>query len=98
MERCRDRYKRWAVRTVVLMLLCIAAVCVSTVIVDPFFHYHAPAGWMSYYLHNQRYQNDGILKHFDYDAMITGTSMTENFKTSEMDEIFREDFFFRSIL
>ncbi len=88
MERCRDRYKRWAVRTVVLMLLCIAAVCVSTVIVDPFFHYHAPAGWMSYYLHNQRYQNDGILKHFDYDAMITGTSMTENFKTSEMDEIF----------
>lgn len=39
-------------------------------------------------LNNQRYQNDGIIKHFDYDAVITGTSMTENFKSSEMDELF----------
>ena len=88
MEQYRNHYRRWAVGTVVLMFLCIVAVCVSTVIIDPFFHYHAPAAWMNYFLHNERYQNDGILKHFDYDAVITGTSMTQNFKTSEMDEIF----------
>ena len=39
-------------------------------------------------LDNERYQNDGIIRHFEYDAIITGTSMTENFKTSECDELF----------
>lgn len=57
--------------------------------VDPFFHYRKPkTDEYFYYLDNQRSQNDGICKHFDYDALITGTSMTENFKTSEFDEIF----------
>ena len=28
------------------------------------------------------------MKHFSYDALITGTSMTENFKTSEFDSLF----------
>ncbi|MCI8484254.1 MAG: hypothetical protein HFH41_07935 [Lachnospiraceae bacterium] len=56
---------------------------------DPFFHYHQPNTKEYFYvLDNQRSQNDGISKHFDYNALITGTSMTENFKTSEMDAIF----------
>ncbi len=59
-----------------------------TFFVDPFFHYHAPWDFQNYSLYNQRYQNDGITRHFDYDAIITGSSMTENFKTSEMDELF----------
>lgn len=32
--------------------------------------------------------NDGIARNFEYDAVITGTSMTENFKTSEFNELF----------
>lgn len=57
------------------------------VIMDPYFHYHAPNN--NYYLlKNQRYINDGILKHFEYDSLIIGTSMCENFKTSEFDSLF----------
>lgn len=57
--------------------------------VDPFFHYHKPDSDVHFYpLNNQRSQNDGICRHFEYDALITGTSMTENFKTSELNEIF----------
>ena len=66
-------------------LICIGAV---TVVLDPYFHYHKPFDFQSYSLHNQRYQNDGIARHFEYDAIITGTSMTENFKTSEFDDMF----------
>ena len=36
----------------------------------------------------QRYMNDGIIKKFNYNAVITGTSMTENFKSSQFDKIF----------
>ncbi len=56
--------------------------------VDPYFHYHKPNEKLYYILNNQRSQNDGISKHFTYNALITGTSMTENFKTTEFDEIF----------
>ena len=57
--------------------------------VDPFFHYKAPDTETYYYeLDNARSQNDGIVRQFDYDALILGTSMAQNFKTSECDEIF----------
>lgn len=56
------------------------------------FHYHAPLKFLSYPLVNERYQNNGIVRHFDYDSVITGTSMTENFKTSEAQKLFGSDF------
>ena len=60
-----------------------------TVHIDPYMHYRKPLTDEYYYsLNNQRSQNDGITKHFDYDALITGTSMTENFRSSEFDKIF----------
>lgn len=81
----RKYNKMWLLCFVAGLLLFISAV----VWVDPCFHYHAPLKGMSYLLNNQRYQNNGIVRFFDYDALITGTSMTENFRTSELDEIFQ---------
>lgn len=81
-------------KTLVAVYLA-AVICVLVVVgryvvhIDPFFHYHKPYTETYFYsLDNQRSQNDGITKNFKYDALITGTSMTENFKTSELDEIF----------
>lgn len=59
-----------------------------TVYVDPVFHYHAPLQGWGYELFDERYQNDGIVRHFEYNAIITGTSMTENFRTSQCDMLF----------
>ncbi len=57
--------------------------------VDPFFHYHKPHVEEYFYpLDNQRSQNNGIIRNFNYDGMITGTSMTENFKTTDAEEYF----------
>lgn len=73
-----------------LLILGTLLVLVSSVtaIIDPFFHYHAPLPFLQYPIHNQRYQNYGIVKNFSYDAILTGTSMTENFKASEFDSLF----------
>lgn len=81
--------KRWFVIYMILQIvLLLIPICVVGVI-DPYFHYHKPLTETFYYsLSNERSQNYGIVKHFSYDAIITGTSMTENFKTSEVDEIF----------
>ena len=78
-----------------MVLIITIIICFSlgmlTIIIDPYFHYHAPLNFLEYPIENERYQNDGIVKHFQYNAIITGTSMTDNFKTSEFDEIFEVD-------
>lgn len=67
------------------LLLLFAGI---NIYLDPLFHFHAPNSDMGYPLYDERYQNDGILRNFDYDAIITGSSMTENFKTSLFDSYF----------
>ena len=72
---------------IVISALSTISFCVFRV--DPAFHYHKPDVDTYYYpFYSQRMQNNGIIKHFDYDAIITGTSMIENFKTTEADELF----------
>ena len=72
-------------------VLCFIIIATSSVVIwlDPYFHFHGPADGISYVLKNQRYQNDGISRHFDYNAIITGTSMTENFRASQFDKLFK---------
>lgn len=80
--------KLWSIAALILALALILVPAGMIAVVDPLFHYHAPLEGLQYPLTSQRYQNDGIVRHFSYDAMITGTSMSENFKTSQMDALF----------
>lgn len=83
------KLKRWLIGWLVLVVMTLGIMGDWVYKIDPYFHYHKPDINSYYYsLDNQRSQNDGICKQFDYDALITGTSMTENFKSSEFDEIF----------
>lgn len=77
------------VKIVIFSIVSIVFFCaLTTIVVDPYFHYHKPLSGLAYQIDNERYQNYGIVRNFDYDAIITGTSMTENFKTSECDVLF----------
>lgn len=81
--------KKWLIGWLSIVLVLFICMGAFVYIVDPFFHYHKPKLEKYYYvLDNERSQNDGISKHFEYDAIITGTSMTQNFKTSELDDLF----------
>lgn len=80
--------KKWVITFFAVFLAMLTGLGGLTVLIDPYFHYHKPLESLSYILYDERYINDGIVKHFDYDAIITGTSMTQNFKTSELDSLF----------
>ncbi|MCF0146224.1 MAG: hypothetical protein HUJ73_06515 [Eubacterium sp.] len=81
--------KHWIIGWLIIVVFGLVFIGTWVGKIDPYFHFHNPDTETYFYsLDNERSQNDGITKHFDYDAIITGTSMTENFKTSEMDEIF----------
>lgn len=69
----------------VCLLLC--AVCACVYAVDPFFVYHAPLDNFPYVIDNQSAQNPGMARHMEYDAFLTGSSMTFNF---DMDNFERE--------
>ncbi|MBE6160253.1 MAG: hypothetical protein E7157_04315 [Lactobacillales bacterium] len=84
-----DKNKKWCIIFFSEFLILLLFIILATGIIDPFFHYHKPLSSLEYPINNQRYQNDGIIKHFNYNTLITGTSMTENFMTSEVDEVFQ---------
>lgn len=70
------------------VIALIPLVIVGTVIgvVDPFFAYHAPLDGVYYTIDNQLEQNPGMAKHFEYDSVMLGSSMTTNFDTLLFDE------------
>ena len=80
--------KKWLRTLLALVLIALLAVAGLTAFVDPYFLFHKPVAGISYQLDNERYQNYGIARTFDYDAVIVGTSMSENFKPSEFDALF----------
>ncbi|CAM4408117.1 copper amine oxidase N-terminal domain-containing protein [Paenibacillus tarimensis] len=53
--------------------------------VDPLQHYRKPSWYPPIYSSEQRYQNPGLARNYEYDTIIIGTSMTENFLPSEVD-------------
>lgn len=79
----------WLIGWLVMVISALAVLFYWVHRVDPYFHYHKPLTDTYFYpLDNERSQNDGITRTFDYDTIITGTSMAQNFKTSEADEVF----------
>ena len=80
--------KKWFCKVNLIIISLIGIWSIIIIIVDPYFHFHKPIEGISYRLYHERYINDGISRNFEYDAFITGSSMTQNFKTSEIDELF----------
>ena len=80
--------KKWFGSIIIIMVVTLLVLAGCVFWADPFFHYRKPKEYLYYELTDQRFQNDGITRHFDYDAIITGTSMTENFSASQFDELF----------
>ena len=81
--------RNWLIIYFIVLAAVLAAIAAGVSYLDPFFHYHKPLIEKFYYeLDNERSQNDGIIKHFDYDTLIIGNSMTKNFNTTDVDRLF----------
>lgn len=82
--------KKWTLLSMALLLGLLILLGGATVIIDPYFHYHGPIEGLAYIMDvdRQRYINDGISKNFEYDALMTGTSMMENARASTFERLF----------
>ena len=84
--------KKWCFCFLTVTCILLVVIAGATFFTDPLFHYRSPRAGLNYVLNDERMQNNGILRHFDYDSVILGTSMTQQFMVSEADELFGADF------
>ena len=78
--------KRWALFTLTACALSMLACVMTVFIVDPFEQYRESSILPLY--DQESYNNPGIAKNYDYNAVILGTSMIEMSNPSVIDECF----------
>lgn len=81
-------YKKFFKRTLILTIAVLIAFGGIIYVFDPYFKYHAPYFGLKPDINSNIYQNPGLASSFDYDSVIIGSSMTENFRVSWFDEAF----------
>ena len=80
--------KKWALCTLGLLVLCLLGIIGSVMLVDPFEIYHQATAFIPPITNGtQNYSNAGIAKSYEYDSVIIGSSMTENFTPSQLDDL-----------
>lgn len=79
--------KKWNVIVIIGLLAVLVLLSGFTAYVDPFLHFSSGRDFLEYPLKDERYQNDGIARYYEYDSIITGTSMCQNFKCSEFNAL-----------
>ncbi|AIQ53717.1 copper amine oxidase N-terminal domain-containing protein [Paenibacillus sp. FSL R7-0331] len=68
------------------LALTAAAAALLTAFLDPLQFYHKSSWYTPLFSEEERYQNPGLAKNYDYDNIIIGTSMTENFLPAQVNQ------------
>lgn len=68
-----------------LIVLGMLAVLVFVWLMDPFYQYHKPYFGLQAVLYDRDNQVAGSLRNFDYNAVLLGSSVAENFDTEYLD-------------
>ena len=79
--------KKFIIFSGILGLFLVLVPVLLVIIIDPFFMYHKPLDGFPYKVDNQLSQNAGMAKTFEYDSILTGSSMVSNFDLDKFDEI-----------
>lgn len=68
-----------------MWLLLVAVLVIAA---DPFFHYHKPLFGLKTVASKPEYQTIGSVRNLEYDSILLGSSMAENYNTRLFDEYF----------
>ena len=80
--------KTWALASLALLLAAIAAISLTVIVIDPFQVYRPATRYLPPIDRTtQVYANAGVARSYAYDSAVVGTSVTENFRPSQMDSL-----------
>lgn len=80
--------KKFLKKLMISILITAFLVALTVFIFDPFYHYHKPIKPLKAVLTQAEYQVIGTLRTFEYDSLIAGSSMAENYNNNWFDETF----------
>lgn len=83
-----NRTKKWLIWFFGAVAVLTVLVCMAVYIVDPFFQFRVRDG--QYFL-TENYVNGGIIKNDDYDTIIIGSCMVQNYDIAYFDRTFGAD-------
>ena len=79
---------QWGKLTLALLIAAYVAIIGTVVLIDPFEIYHKASFCIPPITNGtQNYSNAGIAKTYEYDSVVIGSSMTENFSPSQLDRL-----------
>lgn len=79
--------KNWALLSLALLLSALVGIAALVILIDPFQVYHLATRYLPPIDNRtQVYANAGVARRYAYDSVIVGSSVTENFHPSYMDE------------
>lgn len=80
-----NRFIKLSLSLTLILLILVASVQVA---IDPLFQYHKPWFGLEPFIKKERYQDAGMAKTFDFENVIMGTSMAQNFRINEYEGLF----------
>lgn len=86
MRYTRKKYKKFLFQFLGMVVLFAILIGSFSYIVDPLQFYHKASFYTPKLSWQERYQNPGLARNYEYDTIVLGSSMTENFLPSEVGE------------
>lgn len=82
----KQRYRLLLVAYCLFTLGLVMLICTVNFLVDPLQYYRKAVWYKPILSEEERFQNPGLARNEDYDTIIIGTSMTENFVPSYVNQ------------
>lgn len=88
MEKKQMSAGKWTIFTLSFFLLALLLFGAIMYITDPLLYFRKESKPLTYYEYNQLYSAPGVIRHYDFDTVIVGSSMVEAFDTEEFDALY----------
>ena len=62
--------KKFVRLSLIFSTILLVFIAVLNIVIDPLFQYHKPWFGLEPVIENERYQNAGVIKHFDFDNAL----------------------------
>lgn len=79
--------RKWTVILIAALFVSLLVFAGAMFFLDPVLNYGPEKEFIPYYHYSTLYTNPGIAKHYEYDAVMVGTSMIQNTDVDKCDEV-----------
>lgn len=88
MEKKQMSAKKWTVLTICVTVALLLMLAVVMYITDPLLYFRKETKILSLWEYNQLYSGPGVARYYDYDTVVTGSCMVQQFDTRMIDEAY----------